>query len=176
MFRPVSSTFGLQSGSRRDLTRPCNAWSSENDDSYAVGINRQVTFGHVIMWRMALEHEPGTLGWWVDDRRAELDMTWNELAERAGLGKETLFRAIQGRPMRTRTKKAIERALQWQSGSIDAIRRGGRPANLVEDIQPDLSVPFEANVWHDTRLTHDDKTAFIREYRRRVSGHAQSQD
>jgi transcriptional regulator with XRE-family HTH domain len=82
---------------------------------------------------MATEYAPGTLGWWMDDRRAELNLTWDELVTRSGVSKETLFRAAQGRPMRTTTKKAIERALRWTSTSVDDIRRGGEPTPLPED-------------------------------------------
>lgn len=76
------------------------------------------------------EDEARTLGWWVDLRRAQLDITVAELAERAGLSKETIARAGQGRAMRAANKRRLEAALRWQPGAIDAIARGGEPAPL----------------------------------------------
>lgn len=76
----------------------------------------------------------GTLGWWMDERRGELGLTWDQVAERAGVSPETLRRNAN-RPdrMRTITRKGIERALMWESGSVDAILDGGEPTPLPEE-------------------------------------------
>lgn len=72
-------------------------------------------------------YDTHTLGWWMDERRGELGLTWEQVAERADLSTETLYRAASGRSMRTTTKKGIERALYWRSGAVDAILSGGQP-------------------------------------------------
>lgn len=74
------------------------------------------------------DYEPATLGWWMDERRGELGLTWHEVAEAAGVSVPTLRRnANDPSGMRTTTKKKIERALRWESGSIDAILDRGEP-------------------------------------------------
>lgn len=72
-------------------------------------------------------YDTHTLGWWMDERRGELGLTWDQVAEQAGLSTETLYRAASGRSMRTTTKKGIERALRWRNGAVDAILAGGKP-------------------------------------------------
>jgi hypothetical protein len=77
---------------------------------------------------------------WMDRRRSELGLRWEDVAERAdGVTTQTL-REIRGgrRKARSLTKAAIERALQWTPGSIDSILAGGEPANM-----PDLQAPEE---------------------------------
>jgi hypothetical protein len=70
----------------------------------------------------------------MDERRGELGLLWDEVAERAGVSAETLRRATDapGR-MRTTTKKGVERALHWKRGSIDSIASGGEPTALAEE-------------------------------------------
>ncbi|MDI3315903.1 MAG: hypothetical protein QJR12_16985 [Mycobacterium sp.] len=109
---------------------------------------------------MALDYEPGTLGWWMDDRRAEFDLTWDQVAARAGVSKETLFRAAHGRPLRTRTKKAIERALHWASGSIDHIQAGGEP---VDDSEPEARSDDELAELAELRRIAEDVKARAQE-------------
>lgn len=69
----------------------------------------------------------GSLGWWIDERRAQLGLTWEQLAKRAELSTETLFRAASGRRMRTPTRVKLERALEWESGSVERIHAGQEP-------------------------------------------------
>lgn len=76
--------------------------------------------------------EARTLGWWIDLRRAQLDITVAELAERAGLSKETIARGGQGRPMRAKNKRQLEEALRWQPGAIDVIAAGGEPKVILD--------------------------------------------
>lgn len=125
---------------------------------------------------MNTSYPKGTLGWWMDERRGDLGLSWREVASRAGVSDETLFRSARGRPLRTTSRKGIERALQWDSGSIDAILSGGEPVPFESGITPDMSVPYEAHVWQEDRLTSDDKEYFIREYRRRIADNSQSQN
>jgi DNA-binding XRE family transcriptional regulator len=64
----------------------------------------------------------------MDARRIELRLTWTQVAERAALNRDTLtaFRAGRGRP-NPLTKRGVEDALEWASGSIDSIDGGGEP-------------------------------------------------
>lgn len=75
-----------------------------------------------------------TVGWEIDERRAELGMRWQDLAEAAGVSRQRLYEirdsGSASSRMRTTTKKKIERALQWERGSIDAILRGGDPTPI----------------------------------------------
>lgn len=70
----------------------------------------------------------------MNDRRGELGMTWDEVAEIAGVTASTLFRnASNPNGPRTTTRKGIERALRWESGSVDAILAGGNPTNMPDN-------------------------------------------
>lgn len=75
-----------------------------------------------------MAYERGSLGWWIDERRARLGLTWEQLAARADLSTETLFRAASGRKMRTPTRVKLERALEWENGSVERINAGEEPA------------------------------------------------
>lgn len=64
----------------------------------------------------------------MDERRVQLGLTWNEVAERASLTKEGLRTVRTGtRKIMPLTKGGIEVALAWQQGSVDAILAGGTP-------------------------------------------------
>lgn len=81
-------------------------------------------------------YSPQTLGWWMDERRGELALTWQQVADEAGVSTETLYRIADGRTPRTTTRKGIERALRWQPGSIDAIAHEGEPTPLAAEPEP----------------------------------------
>ncbi|SEG44203.1 hypothetical protein SAMN04489712_105239 [Thermomonospora echinospora] len=67
----------------------------------------------------------------MDERRAELDLTWDDVAKRAPLSKQGLHTIrFEDRPMRQLTKARIERALEWAPGSVDRILAGGDPEPL----------------------------------------------
>lgn len=89
------------------------------------------------------EYQERTLGWWMEERRGELGLTWEEVAAEAGVSVVTLRRNagddLSG--MRVTTKKGIERALRWDSGSVDAITRGGEPTRLAEESAAPRSRP-----------------------------------
>lgn len=78
-------------------------------------------------------YSPQTLGWWMDERRGELALTWDQVADVADVSTQTLYSAATGRRMRTTTKKGIERALKWRPGSVDDILNGGEPEPLADD-------------------------------------------
>jgi transcriptional regulator with XRE-family HTH domain len=69
------------------------------------------------------------LGQQVRDRRAELGLTQAEVAERGGPSVETLRALENNRSKRLspRVRRALERVLQWEIGSIDAVLDGGAP-------------------------------------------------
>jgi hypothetical protein len=87
-------------------------------------------------------YSPQTLGWWMDERRGELALTWQQVADTAGVSTETLYRA-DDRAMRTTTKHGIERALRWQRGSVDAIKRGEKPTPLPQEESEPSQGPAE---------------------------------
>lgn len=64
----------------------------------------------------------------MNARRADLDMTWKDVAEKGGLTTETLRQVRLGdSDIRELTKRGIERALSWTQGSVDAVLAGGHP-------------------------------------------------
>jgi transcriptional regulator with XRE-family HTH domain len=69
------------------------------------------------------------LGEQVRNRRAELGLTQSAVSERGGPSVETLRAVENNRAGRLspRVRRALERVLQWESGSIDAVLDGGAP-------------------------------------------------
>jgi transcriptional regulator with XRE-family HTH domain len=67
------------------------------------------------------------LGLQVRDRRTELGLTQADVSERGGPSVETLRAVENNRAGRLspRVRRALERVLQWESGSIDAVLAGG---------------------------------------------------
>lgn len=78
------------------------------------------------------KYDPGTLGWWMDERRGELGLTWDQVAEIADVSSETLRRtaATDGSTMRTTTKKGVERALRWGPDYARRISNGHPPIKV----------------------------------------------
>ncbi|MER7213530.1 MULTISPECIES: hypothetical protein [Streptosporangium] len=74
----------------------------------------------------------------MDERRVQLGLTWNQVADRANLTKEGLRTVRTGtRKIMPLTKGGIEVALAWQQGSVDAILAGGTP----EEVPPSARAP-----------------------------------
>jgi transcriptional regulator with XRE-family HTH domain len=64
----------------------------------------------------------------MDSRRRDLRLTWDEVAARAGIHRETLRQIRIGKgDIRPLSATGIEDALQWEHGSIDGILEGGEP-------------------------------------------------
>lgn len=61
----------------------------------------------------------------MNTRRLHLSMTWDDLAEKAGITSAGL-RAIRGGKNRGRelTRRKLDAALQWEAGTVDAIFEG----------------------------------------------------
>lgn len=92
---------------------------------------------------MSARHEPGTLGWWIEDRRGELGMTLQDVAKSAGISTEALRQAANGRPMQPKTKKGIQRALQWGPDYLERIHQGLEPIKIGTNSAPTQVPPDE---------------------------------
>ncbi|MDL4812723.1 helix-turn-helix domain-containing protein [Actinomadura opuntiae] len=70
----------------------------------------------------------------LDRRRRELGMTWRAIATAADISYEAL-RAIRRGDYRASdiTAAAIDRAVRWEDGSVEAIYDGGDPTPLAEE-------------------------------------------
>lgn len=69
----------------------------------------------------------------MDSRREDLRLTWAEVASLAGVSRETLRQIRTGEgEIRPLTRRGIEDALQWASGSIAIILDGGEPTPREE--------------------------------------------
>lgn len=75
------------------------------------------------------------LGKYMDHRAGELGLTWIDIARISGVDRETLRKLRYGlmgkRGAAPRTKHAVEQALHWASGSIDAVDAAGAPTPLA---------------------------------------------
>lgn len=85
------------------------------------------------MTHVSTNYAPRSLGWWMNERRGELGLRWEDVAERAGVSPQTLYRISDPNRIRVGTRKGIERALRWQSGSIESIAEGGEPTPLPDE-------------------------------------------
>ena len=63
----------------------------------------------------------------MNERRLELRLQWNDVAERADISTETLRKVRHDQPMSPLTQTNLEHALQWERCSIDTILDGGEP-------------------------------------------------
>lgn len=67
----------------------------------------------------------------MDARRLQLDLRWADVATAARVTTETLRQARVGPgEIRPLTRRGIERALWWESGSVNAVLAGGEPTPL----------------------------------------------
>jgi DNA-binding XRE family transcriptional regulator len=78
----------------------------------------------------------------MDERRAELRLTWAEVAELAGLNRDTLFQIRHsGSKPNTTTKRAVADALQWAPDALDAIDAGREPTPLEKATPGNAGAP-----------------------------------
>lgn len=63
----------------------------------------------------------------MDYRRAELMMTWDDVAGTGGISVATLRRVRRGAPVTIDNALAIERGLRWASDSVRRVLAGGEP-------------------------------------------------
>lgn len=72
----------------------------------------------------------------MDGRRKELGLRWADVAERGGITTQTLRGIRAGtRQPRGLTRAAIERALDWEPGSVDAILAGDKPTSVTQPVE-----------------------------------------
>jgi transcriptional regulator with XRE-family HTH domain len=72
----------------------------------------------------------------IQDRAVELDLSYLQLAERAGISDVSLRNFRKGRGvLRPRNQRRLEVALGWAPGSIGALLDGGEPAQAAPDDQ-----------------------------------------
>lgn len=69
----------------------------------------------------------------IQERRGHLGLSQKRLAELAGVSARSIQNLESGKnwPL-AKNRPAIERALQWEPGSLDAIRNGGEPTELQQ--------------------------------------------
>jgi len=80
----------------------------------------------------------------MDDRRTELNLRWLDVADRAELTLEGLRGVRFGAgTMRSLTKAAIERALEWEPGTVEKIMRSPGHIPLPKGASQDNSTPSE---------------------------------
>jgi hypothetical protein len=78
----------------------------------------------------------------IDERRDQLGLYWNEVAQLADITKEGLRSVrFETRGLRPATKRGIERALRWEPGTVDRILEGGDPEEM-----PTASAPSDPPV------------------------------
>lgn len=67
----------------------------------------------------------------MNNRRLELDLSWEEVARSAEITAAHLLRIRKGEYVpRELTKVRLERVLRWRAGSFDAAQDGGEPIPL----------------------------------------------
>lgn len=118
------------------------------------------------------KYSPRTLGWWVDERRGELGLTWDQFAEIAGVSAETLRRtaATNGAAMRTTTKKGIERALRWAPDYPERISRGTEPVKLAEAPEPEPVAEPQRDKYAEMDETLAELITRLQDMQRQVDG------
>lgn len=72
-------------------------------------------------------------------RAEDLDLLWNQVADQAGMSYGNLHKIRTGAiSITSRAKRGIERALQWERGSVDNVLAGRDPTPIQMD-QPPLT-------------------------------------
>lgn len=99
---------------------------------------------------MTVDEQPRSprelLGQRVRQRREDLGLSQPAAADRAGINRDTWRNMENGsRDIRSYNHRAVERALQWQPGSVEAILAGGEPQPLGE--QERIPLPAEVRRW-----------------------------
>lgn len=89
----------------------------------------------------------------MDQRRLDLHLTWQDVAERGGVSLRALANARTGdSPIRPLTQAGIETGLQWEDGTVEIILAGGdpvpaAPAGFVSDEMVKAARPFADKIW-----------------------------
>lgn len=76
------------------------------------------------------------LDFWMNERRLELGLDWQQVADAAGITRQALLDIRKGGNMRSKTEHALEAALHWSRGSISAIRKpDGQPTKIENRVE-----------------------------------------
>lgn len=87
----------------------------------------------------------------MDARRTELRLRWTQVAQRAGMTPRNLERIRKGETAITPfTAVAIERALEWAEGGVEAALAGAEPM-LAGSAESELSAELSA-AWEDFKV------------------------
>lgn len=83
----------------------------------------------------------------MDQRRLELGLRWKQVTTRADITHQTLLQLRKGAEVSDLTVANVERALEWQPGSIERIRSGREPERAAApDADPQ---PASAPTWDE---------------------------
>jgi transcriptional regulator with XRE-family HTH domain len=90
-----------------------------------------------MMGAMTSHEDRSRVGGYIERRRGALNLTREELAEKAGVNAKTIYRLErEGRWPIARTRSRIEAALGWTNGDLQRIAEGLEPT-VVIDTEPD---------------------------------------
>ena len=97
----------------------------------------------------------------MNARRKELGLYWNEVAAAARVREQTLGAVRKGENSPSdMTRIGLDRALEWEAGSVDAILRGGNPTPLNEaPVSDSAGVPTLAEVAAELRELREEVRA-----------------
>lgn len=106
----------------------------------------------------------------MKERRKELRIQWNRVAELAGMTYGNLHKIRTGQiAISEDAAYGLEIALQWTHGSIDAVLAGGTPTKIDEakhaDEPADLRDDTERRLWALADLPEDERWALIYTHR-----------
>lgn len=71
----------------------------------------------------------------LDRRRSELGLRWEDVSALSGVARSSIAKIRNGSVPRQITRRDLERALQWEPFSIDAILAGGEPTPIADEPQ-----------------------------------------
>jgi hypothetical protein len=103
----------------------------------------------------------------MDERRLELGMRWQEVADAGGVSLRALNNARTGdREIRPLTRHGIEKGLRWEPGSIQRILSGSREMPGDRNRRAPAPAPADEDealrqIMEDERLPIETRRAFV---------------
>lgn len=109
----------------------------------------------------------GRLDHAMNQQRLELDLTWKEIAERAGMTEFHLQRIRAGKVRLTeRAARKIDRAMGWEPDSAQATWDGGSPKVAKHEHSPPGVPPIPPGITVDpadwAAMTADERATYVR--------------
>jgi hypothetical protein len=93
-------------------------------------------------WRVLMEPDRERLAATMQARRVNLDLQWKDVAKRMGMSEANLHRIRTGQISLTPdATAAIERALEWEGGSVQKILSGAEPTHMSASSPRATSTP-----------------------------------